>query len=131
MPTGGCHCGAIRFEVSGECEHCALCHCDDCRRSSGAPMVGWIAFKSNLVKLTQGSPAEYASSADGRRRFCGICGTGLFFMNEEVLPGLIDVQLATFDDPAAFTSAAHIQTADRLHWMETAHELPQFERYPG
>lgn len=131
MPTGRCHCDAIRFEVSGEFEHCALCHCNDCRRSSGAPMVGWIAFKNNRVKLTRGSPAEYASSANGRRQFCGTCGTGLFFINEEVLPGLIDIQLAAFDDPNPFSPAVHIQTADRLRWMKTAHELPEFERYPA
>ncbi len=39
--TGGCHCGAIRYEVEGEPLTHALCHCSDCRRHSGAPMVGW------------------------------------------------------------------------------------------
>ena len=38
--TGRCHCGAISYSVEGEAAHHAICHCDDCRRWSGAPMVG-------------------------------------------------------------------------------------------
>lgn len=45
MPAKGqCHCGAIRYEVSGEPVYHALCHCRDCRRSAGAPMVAWALF---------------------------------------------------------------------------------------
>ena len=46
------------------------------------------------------------------------------------LPGIIDIQSATYDDPNAVPAMVHIQTAERLHWMERAHELPTFERYP-
>ena len=42
--TGGCHCGAVRYSVAGEPQHVALCHCSDCRKSAGAPMVSWAAF---------------------------------------------------------------------------------------
>jgi len=41
MITGGCHCGAIRYQAEGEALVHALCHCTDCRRHAGAPMVGW------------------------------------------------------------------------------------------
>ncbi|WP_247787447.1 hypothetical protein [Bradyrhizobium sp. 170] len=46
------------------------------------------------------------------------------------MPGIIDIQSATYDDPNAVPAMVHIQTAERLHWMESAHELPTFERYP-
>lgn len=48
-----------------------------------------------------------------------------------MLPGMADIQTATLDDPGALPAQAHIQTADRISWMERAHELPSFERYPG
>lgn len=130
MPTGQCHCGAIKYEASGEMMHHALCHCTDCRRASGAPMVGWIAFAAHAVSVTQGEPKVYDSSEHGRRHFCGDCGTGLFYFNEAFLPGIADIQSATLDDPGAFPAQAHIQTAERIGWMETAHELPAFERFP-
>ena len=128
--SGGCHCGAIRYSVEGEPLTHALCHCTDCRRSAGAPMVGWTMYKRDAVTVVKGTPRTYQSSANGRRQFCGDCGTGLFYTNESMLPGIIDIQSATCDDPAAVPPRAHIQIAERIAWMERAHELPQFDRYP-
>lgn len=130
MMTGGCHCGAIRYEVSGEPLTHALCHCADCRRHAGAPVVGWTMYPEAAVRVTRGAPKIYSSSAQGRRHFCPDCGTGLFYFNAGMLPGLIDVQSATYDDPAAVPAQVHIQTAERVPWMARAHELPEFERYP-
>lgn len=128
--TGGCHCGAIRYEAHGDVKHHVLCHCTDCRRSAGAPMVGWAAYGEDAVKITKGAPTTYKSSEHGRRQFCGACGTGLFYINAQALPGIVDIQSGTFDDPAALPAQIHIQTADRVAWMEDAHTLPAFERYP-
>ena len=131
MITGGCHCGAVRYDVTGDPVHHALCHCTDCRRASGAPMVGWAMYPDAAVTVTQGTPRTYESSTDGRRQFCGDCGTGLFYRNAAFLPGLIDVQSATFDDPDAVVAPqAHIQVADRIGWMAAAHALPAFEAFP-
>jgi hypothetical protein len=130
MLEGGCHCGAVRYQVEGAPMHHALCHCVDCRRSAGAPMVGWTMFRSDQVSAT-GETRAYASSEHGRRHFCPACGTGLFYTNEALLPGITDVQSATLDDPDAIPAGAHIQTADRIGWMKDAHQLPQFERFPS
>ena len=89
--TGGCHCGAIRYEVQGDLIVHALCHCADCRRHAGAPMVSWAMYAEDAVKVTQGEPKIYASSEHGRRHFCANCGTGLFYINQNMLPGIIDV----------------------------------------
>ena len=128
--SGCCHCGAVRYVASGEPAHHALCHCEDCRRSAGAPMVGWIAWPEEQVTVT-GTPMVYASSEHGRRSFCGTCGSGLFYRNAAMLPGIVDVQSATLDDPAAFAPSAHIQTADRLEWTRRLEALPEFAHYPG
>lgn len=130
MPEGGCHCGAVRYEIPGEAIHRALCHCKDCRRHSGAPMVAWGLVRLEDFTVT-GETKTYASSEHGRRLFCAACGTSLFYTNELVFPGKIDVQTATLDDPDAIAPTAQIQTAERIGWMERAHELPAFERFPG
>lgn len=128
--TGGCHCGAIRYRVEGELIVHALCHCSDCRRHAGAPMVGWTMYARDAVTVIKGEPKIYESSEYGRRHFCPDCGTGLFYINEQMLPGIIDIQSATYDDPDAVPPIAHIQVAERISWVERAHELPSFERYP-
>ncbi len=128
--TGGCHCGAVRYEADGEVQHHALCHCADCRRCAGAPMVGWLAVAADQVRVT-GEPVTYESSVYGRRQFCGRCGTGLFYTNAEALPGVVDIQSCTLDDADAVPPGAHIQVVERLEWMAGVEALPAFERYPG
>lgn len=128
--AGRCHCGAIGFEVSGEPIARALCHCRDCRRSAGAPMVGWAMFRAPAFKVTRGSAKVYASSEHGRRYFCAACGTGLYYTNAEMLPGIVDVQIGALDEPDRLAPQCHIQVAERIDWMKRAHELPEFERYP-
>jgi hypothetical protein len=130
MLRGQCHCGRIQYEMPNEVLHHALCHCSDCRRHAGAPMVGWAMLAADQVRIV-GTPQTYRSSEHGRRLFCRDCGTSLFYINEEILPGLIDVQTGTLDEPNLLPAQAHIQTAEQVPWMETAHDLPKFERYPG
>lgn len=128
--SGQCHCGAIRFSMPTAVHHHALCHCSDCRRHSGAPLVGWALVDRSDLELN-GTPKIYASSEHGRRHFCADCGTGLFYVNEEIFPGQIDVQTATLDDPDLIPAQVQIQTAERIAWMSGLNELPAFERYPG
>ena len=129
--SGQCHCGAIRFELSGEPKDVALCHCSDCRRAAGAPVMAWAGFAEEQLTLTKGAPRIRNSSGAAMRSFCADCGTGLFYRNAELLPGIVEVQLMTLDDAEAFPPTANIQTAERIGWMASAHDLPSFERFPG
>ncbi|MGH8244690.1 MAG: GFA family protein [Steroidobacteraceae bacterium] len=131
MLSGHCHCGAIRYEIHAEPKWTALCHCGDCRRHAGAPVVGWMAISEDGLKVIKGQPKVYRSSEHGRRHFCPDCGTGLFYFNAVHLPGIADVQIATLDDPDTVAPQIQVQTAERLAWMEGAQKLPTFERYPS
>jgi hypothetical protein len=128
--TGGCMCGAVRYRAEGEPVHNALCHCTDCRRAAGAPIVGWALFPVEAVEIT-GSLVTYNSSGDVERQFCGRCGTGLFFRSASAFPGQVDIQTGTFDDPDALAPGACIQTADAPTWLAGMNALPSFSRYPG
>ncbi len=129
--TGGCQCGAIRYELSEAPDRVSICHCRDCQRSSGAPMVSWAVMPAGRLTVTQGEPVTVKTSGDTYRRFCGRCGTGLFYVNETFLPGLVDVQSVTLDDPSAFPPGAQVQTAEQPVWAAHIHTLPAFRRYPG
>ena len=128
--SGQCLCGAIRYQLSGNPQLVALCHCRDCQRSAGAPVVAWAMFPETALTLTQGQPKTINSSGTAMRSFCSDCGSGLFYRNAEILPGIVDVQTATLDDPDALPPEMQIQTAERLGWMQNAHELPEFKRFP-
>ncbi len=131
MVEGGCQCGAVRYAASGDPLHHALCHCADCRASSGAPAVAWIAFAEDAVQMTAGEPVTYEGKNGARRQFCGACGTGLLYTNAEMLPGIVDIQSATLDDAEALPPGAQIQRAERLAWFDGLAELPGFDRYPS
>lgn len=132
MLTGGCHCGAVRYEAVKAPSRHSICHCTDCRRTAGAPMVAWAIFEQGEVRVTRGTPKVRASSAYGQRHFCADCGTGLFYVSETYLPGKIDVASATLDDPDAIAPpSAQVQLAERIGWMKEAHAAPAFDRYPG
>ena len=130
MHEGGCHCGTVKYEILGDPINHSLCHCSDCRGNSGAPMVGWLMLTEDALNVTQGEPNIYESSEHGRRHFCGDCGTGLFYSNSDLIPGFVDVQSATLENPDVLEPENHIQTMDRISWMLDAHKLPEFEAFP-
>jgi hypothetical protein len=130
MVKGSCHCGAISYEAAGDPAYSALCHCSDCRKCAGAPMVGWALFPESAVTIS-GQPSLYQSSGNVTRQFCALCGTGLFYTNPVIFPGMIDIQTATLDDQSIFPPAIHVQYAEAAPWMEGAGAMPKIDRYPG
>jgi hypothetical protein len=128
--TGKCHCGAIHYQLVGEPKNVALCHCVDCRRSSGAPMVAWAGYPDSALTVTRGTPKTRNSSGAAMRSFCADCGTGLFYRNAEILPDVVEVQSATLDNPDELSPTVHIQIAERIGWMKNVHNLQTFDRFP-
>ena len=130
MLSGKCQCGLVRYRMPEAVRRHSLCHCADCRKASGAPAVDWALTATDELEI-KGAPRTYQSSEQGRRFFCDQCGTGLFYTNQTIFPGMTDVQSATLDDPDALPLQAQIQTAERIAWMADLHALPAFDRYPG
>lgn len=128
--SGQCLCGAIKYVLAGAPNTVALCHCRDCQRGAGAPMVSWAMFPEAALTVTQGQPKTINSSGAAMRSFCADCGSGLFYRNAAFLPGIVDVQSATLDDPDALPPSVQIQTAERQGWVPQMHELPEFDRFP-
>lgn len=129
--AGRCYCGAIRYELSGEPNVVALCHCRDCQRSAGAPAVTWAMFPAEALSVTQGEPKSINGSGGAVRSFCPDCGSGLFYYNAVNLPGIVDVQTATLDNPESLPPQVQIQTAERQGWVAHLDQLPEFERFPA
>ena len=130
MLKGQCYCGMITYEMPQDVVHNSMCNCSDCRRHSGAPVVAWAMAPIAQVSIS-GEPKIFNSSEHGRRSFCEECGTGLFFTNASLEKmGMMQVRVATLDCPEAQPPQIQVQTAERIGWMATAHELPMFDRFP-
>jgi len=122
--NGSCLCGAIRYEIAAEPRGTTLCHCEDCRKASGAPVVAWTFFPAGSIKF-EGQPRTI-SFAGRERTFCPRCGSPLMFFDPD-LPHQFEVTTSTLDCASEMKPVDHNWIADKLPWFETADDLP---RYP-
>src|SRR6185503_11754000 len=96
---GQCLCGAVRFEIIPPTKWCAHCHCSMCRRAHGAGYVTWVGVPEGQLRIIAGEDrlVRYPSSAQASRRFCGACGSSLFFEGAR-WPGEVHVTLGNIVD---------------------------------
>lgn len=123
---GGCFCGDIRYRVDGQIESVGHCHCNSCRRSSGAVFVTWFTVGREQFRWTAGSPRQYRSSPGVTREFCGRCGTELAYSSEQAAK-TVDITLGSLDCAAEHPADRHIWTADRIGWLHVDDHLPAHE----
>jgi hypothetical protein len=127
--TGGCLCGAIRYEVLADGgEVVDYCHCRQCRTASGAPVLPWIQVPPGSFRLTAGQAKGFASSAAATRWFCAQCG-GQIYMTD-INDKSVGVTLGTLDDANLVHPTVHGWTSARLAWFEIADDLPRYPEYP-
>lgn len=124
---GGCFCGAVRIRAEGEPLCVPCCHCNDCRRWSGAPLSIFAGYRVEQVEMMRGMSRTYESSPGVRRSFCGECGTALFYEDER-LPGEIYIAIGVFDDPEQFEPESHSWSSQSLRWLRLRDDLPRHEK---
>ena len=124
---GGCMCGSVRYEAIGDPVGVIYCHCESCRRHTGAPVSTLAGFKRDDVRFTKGERKRYVSSEGVERSFCGDCGTTLTWEGDgEELGLLIEIHMGTLDDPSALTPTCHVHHDERIPWFDTAGMLPRY-----
>ncbi len=126
--TGGCLCGAVRYRAAAEPRYATHCHCAMCRRSSGAPMVTWVAFPTASLTYTLGAPRLYRSSDTAERGFCAACGSQLTFRYQEGSDE-IDISAGSLDDPDAIIAPRdHLWTSSQVAWLKIDDDLVRYPR---
>jgi len=124
--TGGCLCGALRYEIRARFLQSTLCHCEDCRRASGAPFVAWSFFPAGSLAWTKGRP-KVILHADRERSFCGDCGSPLTFF-DPAIPHLFEANTNSLDEPVRYPPVDQCWVCDELPWATTCHDLPRFNQ---
>jgi hypothetical protein len=125
--TGRCLCGAVRYQCGAPVHAPCFCHCESCRRASGANAVAWATVARETFQVVAGTLRSYASSPPVLRQFCERCGTPVTYWNQES-PETIDITVATLDSPAAMTPVDHIWMEDAVAWDCPQDGRPQFPR---
>jgi hypothetical protein len=113
---GGCLCRAIRFRLDRPPRRIGWCHCQSCRKHSGAPAAAFADCARADVTFTHGALTLYASSPGVRRGFCAVCGSTLSYESDG-RPDEIDLHIGAFDRADLFTpNAPATFPAERLPW---------------
>ena len=124
--TGRCLCGAIRYRLCAAPLTLYHCHCQQCRRASGASFATNLLVRSESFELVAGAEAlaSFESSPGKRRHFCSRCGSPLFSASEAT-PAIRSVRAGTLDGDPGLRPAGHFHVASRSAWLEIADALPQ------
>jgi hypothetical protein len=125
MLVGGCFCGGVRYVATQLIYPPTLCHCQSCRRASGAHAVGWCTVLKSEFSYTVGDPVERESSPGVFRAYCPDCHGPLSYRNT-ARPEEIDITLGSLDDAGEAAPADHIFMTDAVRWDRPADGLPQF-----
>ena len=128
--TGGCLCGAVRYELHGPLRKVVYCHCEQCRKTSGH-FVAATAVDHEYLRLTEDAGLTwYQSSGIARRGFCKTCGSSLFWSPSH--GKYVAIMAGALDAPTGLTSREHIHVEDASDYHELTDGLPQFPQdHPG
>jgi len=127
VQTGGCLCGAVRFEMRGAPENVRICHCRLCQKATAAPFYARVLCETRQVTLT-GEIGRQPSSPAMWRLFCPRCGTRIG--TDRPASGNTSLALSLFDDQAAFRPDCHFFVASQAPWLMLADDLPRHEEWP-
>jgi len=129
---GGCACGAIRYEISGEPVFSNHCQCRDCQSESGAGHLSHLTFMREGVKVS-GKAASWEMTADSgnkkSRHFCPNCGSPVY-MTFAAMPQLFTIRAASLDDPARFQPQAVTYAVRGYAWDHLDPALVKFDTMP-
>jgi hypothetical protein len=126
--TGGCNCGAVRYEVTEPLVAATYCHCKRCQRRSGAacspsahPVSGSFHITSGDDRLKFWKPED-----GGKKWFCGDCGSSIYGDNPSH-PDSIGVRMGTFDADPGIRPSTRAFVASAAPWEDLPDDgLPRF-----
>ncbi len=131
--TGGCLCGAIRYECPVQPISAGTCHCRDCKRWMGGAFHTIAGFPISSFRFTRGKPKIFdAPSGIKELGFCSDCGSPLwdryFVQLDEggpIGPNTVWIPIGTLDNPEAVNLEFHYCVESQLPWVNLDDELPR------
>lgn len=129
--SGGCLCGAVRYEYRGEPTSVGLCQCDRCQRQSGSAFLIGVVFPKDAVTI-EGELRTYEATIDGLRlwrHFCPTCGSAVSITLERY-PEIRSMMGGTLDDKTRFSPTFAIWCSNGQPWVALPAGITQFADYP-
>ena len=130
---GSCLCGNIRYEYTGLLSPVTMCHCSQCRKSSGTAFATNSQVDKSHFNIVSGGDfiKEYKSSPGKFRAFCNNCGTPIYSRRDSI-PDKLRIRLGTIDSEIEERPSFHIFVSSKAGWYSISDDLPQYVEFePG
>jgi len=116
--SGGCLCGAIRYQINADPVRGFQCQCRDCQMDSGGGHSSVFVFPRSALEIT-GEVREIARTSERgatkRKGFCPNCGVSIYNKPDKV-PDMIGIYVGSLDDATAFKPAVVLYAARGYAW---------------
>ena len=126
LHTGSCRCGLISAETNAEPFLRSYCHCRDCRKQTGAPVMAFVGFREDDLTW-HGEPKTWHSGGV-TRSFCDYCGSQIGYRDAK-LPGEVYLSLGFMDEPDRYPPTLHAFEKRRLPFLHIDDDLPRFDGF--
>lgn len=130
---GGCACGAIRYQLTGDPLIVHACHCRDCQRLTGSAFVINLWMEAQFLSASGAAPQSFRlSGGSGKPHdvfFCGVCGTTLWSRYHGAPGDFRFVRAGTLDTPDAVKPDVHIFTRSKAPWLELPKDARAFSEF--
>ena len=130
MIDGGCLCGQVRYQVSGELIEADNCHCSKCRRHHGAAFGTYADFSPGAFRWTAGETLVkiHQEPSGAGWVFCGACGSSLAASDNGKITM---ITLGTVDGDPGLKPESHIFVGSKAEWFEITDSLPRHQTRAG
>ena len=129
--TGGCLCGAVRYEIKGNPVRVAHCHCDDCRKATGSSFATNAFFKEEELVVLKGTTKTFTHTADSgnsmNKEFCPECGSQLFGFGSGG-PGVKAVKVGSIDNANSIEPQIEVFVSKALPFTRHPEFTEKFEK---
>ena len=130
--SGGCACGAVRFEVTSPLVSASYCHCTRCQRRTGGAASAQARVTPGSFRIVRGADDVRAWAPEGgfAKAFCGRCGSALFSRSPED-PGIVAVRFGAFDTDPGIRPGYRQFVAYAAPWEPIPDDgLPRYDEHP-
>ena len=124
---GGCACGAVQLEITGEPAVQAYCHCESCRSWFAAPVNAAALWPMQNVKIVKGADnlGLYKKTEASHRQFCRTCGAAVMVGHPGL--GMTDVPSGSVVG-LNYQPTVHVNYGEKV--MTVRDGLPKFKDFP-
>ena len=130
---GNCFCKKTTWEFEGDMTWGCYCHCDDCRKASGAAYLTNLFVKAEGLTI-EGERMEFKHKADSGSDMtkvnCAKCGSPVYGLNSS-REGIVVIRAGSLDQKELVKPGVNLFVPHKIPSTPLDEDLKTFDGMPG